>query len=537
MVTTSCNDGAARFDSRLRVHFWRGRQFVAKRCYVAHAVGCFSQYRYFGKDDAMSGIADEGRGSYAPAREKPVVTPRCSVAGLDLHLDRPGGRARDSVMDAVRDAIRSGRLAPGTRLPSSRALAADLGVARNTVARAYAELITEGWLTSQHGSSTLVSQRAAEIVRAVAAPPTRPASRRLDHDLRPGHPDLSSFPRAEWSRAVKRALEAAPFEAFGYGDPHGRPELRRALAQYLARARGVRARPCNIVVCGGAAEGLSLVARALAGMGVAAVAVEAFGLPSQWASLTRAGLGCPALKVDSDGADVMALDDIAVGGVLLTPSHQFPLGVSLHSDRRAAVIDWARRTGGVIIEDDYDGEFRYDRSPVGALHGVDPEHVIYMGTVSKSLAPGLRLGWLVLPDHLVEAVARQKGETEETCGFVVQLAMAEFIVSGSYDRHIRAMRAQYRHRREQLAAAVTRASPKSTVAGTPAGLHVTLEVAGGDESALSGQLAWRRLGVEGLDYFRHPEAHDERDGLVIGYASPAPSAWSAALDALIRLLP
>ena len=181
-------------------------------------------------------------------------------------------------------------------------------------------------------------------------------------------------------------------------------------------------------MCSGAAEGVSLVAGALADAGVAAVAVEEFGLSSQWASLIRAGLCCPPLTVDSYGADVKALEDMAeVGGVLLTPSHQFPLGVSLHSDRRAAVIDWARRTGGVIIEDDYDGEFRYDRSPVGALHGGDPEHVIYMGTASKSLAPGLRLGWLVLPERLVDAVARQKGETEETSGFVDQLAMAEFM--------------------------------------------------------------------------------------------------------------
>jgi len=463
---------------------------------------------------------------------------RSSVAGLDLHLDRVGGRVRDGVMDAIRDAIRSGRLVPGTRLPSSRALAADLGVARNTVARAYAELIAEGWLTSQHGSATLVSQRAGEVVRSVAAPPQRRAPGRLDNDLRPGHPDLSSFPRTEWSRAVKRALNAAPFEAFGYADPHGRPELRSALAQYLARARGVRARPCNIVVCSGAAEGVSLVAGALAEAGVAAVAAEEFGLASQWASLTRAGLRRPPLRVDSYGAEVMALEDMpGVGGVLLTPSHQFPLGVPLHSDRRAAVVDWARRTGGVIIEDDYDGEFRYDRSPVGALHGIDPEHVIYMGTASKSLAPGLRLGWLVLPDRLVDAVARQKGETEETSGFVDQLAMAEFIVSGSYDRHIRTMRAQYRRRREQLVAAVARSSPKTTVVGMPAGLHVMLELAGADESALSRQRAWRRLGVAGLDLYRHPETGSERDGLVIGFAAPAPSAWSAALDALIRLLP
>jgi GntR family transcriptional regulator/MocR family aminotransferase len=197
----------------------------------------------------------------------------------------------------------------------------------------------------------------------------------------------------------------------------------------------------------------------------------------------------------------MALDDMAeVGGVRLTPSHQFPLGVSLPSDRRAAVIDWARRTGGVIIEDDYDGEFRYDRSPVGALHGIDPEHVIYMGTVSKSLAPGLRLGWLVLPDHLVEAVARQKGETEETCGFVVQLAMAEFIVSGSYDRYSRNAR-PVPTRREQLAIAV-RASPKSTVAGMP-------------EVCVMPNLPWRRSALarparvatarrQGLDFFGIP---------------------------------
>ena len=470
--------------------------------------------------------------------EHATTGPRSSVAGLDLQLDRPGGRVRDSVMDGIRDAIRSGRLVPGTQLPSSRALAADLGIARNTVARAYAELIAEGWLTSQHGSGTSVAQRAAEVVRSVAAPPKPRAQRRLNHDLRPGHPDLSSFPRAEWSRAVKRALDAAPSEAFDYADPYGRPELCHALAQYLARARGVRARPCNIVICSGAAEGLNLVAGALADAGVAAVAGEAFGLSTQWASLTRAGLRCPPIAVDSHGADVTALGDMPdVGGVLLTPSHQFPIGVPLHSDRRAAVIDWARRTGGVIIEDDYDGEFRYDRSPVGALHGVDPEHVIYMGTASKSLAPGLRLGWLVLPDRLVEAVARQRGETEATSGFVDQLAMAEFIVSGSYDRHIRTMRAQYRRRREQLVTAVARSSPTSTVTGMPAGLQVMLELAGGDESALSRQLAWRRLGVRGLDWYRHPEIDNERNGLVIGYAAPAPSAWSAALEALVRLLP
>lgn len=285
-------------------------------------------------------------------------------------------------------------------------------------------------------------------------------ARRPDHDLRPGQPDLSSFPRGQWSRAVKQALHTVPSEAFGYADPYGRPELRLALAEYLARARGVVCRPDNIIVCCGAAEGLTLLARALAGAGVASLAVESYGLPTHREALRTAGLHYPPLAVDAGGADVAALDGMQeVGGVLLTPSHQFPTGVPLRSDRRAAVVDWARRTGGVIIEDDYDGEFRYDRSPVGALQGVDPERVVYMGTASKSLAPGLRLGWLVLPDRLVETVARQKGETEATCGFVDQLAMAEFIRTGSYDKHIRAMRAQYRRRREQLVGAVGRSSP------------------------------------------------------------------------------
>jgi GntR family transcriptional regulator/MocR family aminotransferase len=461
-----------------------------------------------------------------------------SVAGLDLYLDRPGGRVRDGVMEAIRDAIRSGRLVPGVQLPSSRALAADLGVARNTVASAYAELIAEGWLTSQHGSCTLVAQRAADVVPAASSPPDRRAQLTVEHDFRPGRPDLASFPRTAWSRAVKRALDVAPFEAFGYTEPQGRPELRSALAEYLARARGVRARPHNIVICSGAADGLNLMAGALADAGVSAIALEEFGLFTQRESLTKSGFRCPPLKVDSFGADVMALDDMAeVGGVLLTPSHQFPTGVSLHSDRRAAVVDWARRTGGVIIEDDYDGEFRYDRRPVGALQGVDPERVIYMGTASKSLAPGLRLGWLVLPERLVEPVVRQKGEFGDTSGFVDQLAMAEFITSGSYDRHLRTMRAQYRRRREQLVAAVERSSPTTTVVGMHAGLQVMLELAEADESALSRQRAWRRLGVEALDRYRHPDAGSERNGLVISFAAPAPSAWSAALDALIQLLP
>nr|CEL16519.1 Transcriptional regulator, GntR family domain / Aspartate aminotransferase [Kibdelosporangium sp. MJ126-NF4]CTQ90472.1 Transcriptional regulator, GntR family domain / Aspartate aminotransferase (EC 2.6.1.1) [Kibdelosporangium sp. MJ126-NF4] len=440
-------------------------------------------------------------------------------------------------MDAFREAIRAGRLLPGTRLPSSRALAADLGVGRNTVVRVYSELVSEGWLTARHGSGTEVSRRAAELVRVrtrrrLVRPQPRPV-----HDLRPGYPDLSSFPREEWARAMKRAVSAAPFDAFGYAHPAGRVELREALAGYLTRARGVRARADNIVVCSGAAQGLSLVAGALAELGVRDVAVEEFGLATQRMALAKAGRGTPPIPVDTDGADISVLDRLPdVGAVLLTPSHQFPLGVALHPDRRAAVVDWARRRGAVVIEDDYDGEFRYDRAPVGALQGLDHDHVIYLGTASKSLAPGLRLGWLVLPDHMVDMVAGQVGEMAETVGFANQLAMAEFIESGAYDRHIRAMRSRYRQRRGQLVDAVARTSTASSVSGMPAGLHVLLEFPARQDRPVSRQVAWKRLAVEPLDFFRHPESVSDRDGVVVGFAAPSPSAWSGALDALVSLL-
>lgn len=460
---------------------------------------------------------------------------RPRTAGLDLHLGRLDGNVRASLTDAVRDAIRAGRLAPGTRMPSSRALAADLQVARNTVVRVYSELINEGWLTGLQGSGTKVSDRVAEFVEDQP----RPADTRSrpGHDLRPGHPDLSSFPRDEWIRAVKKSIGAVPFEAFGYTDPHGRGELRDTLARYLTRARGLRAHAGNVVVCSGAAEGVRLVAAALAAAGVTRVAVEEFGLPTQRRTLADAGLEAVPLAVDADGVDPAALEALpAIGAVLLTPSHQFPLGVALRYDRRTAIVEWARRRGALVIEDDYDGEFRYDRSPVGALQGLDRDHVLYLGTASKSLAPGLRLGWLVVPDRLVDAIVAQKGETEETVGFVNQLAMTEFVESGAYDRHIRAMRAQYRRRRRHLVETLARQAPDVRVAGTAAGLHVLLEQPGRSGSELVRRIAAEQLTVEPLDFFRHPGAASDRDGAVIGFAAPSPSGWSGVLESLVRAL-
>jgi GntR family transcriptional regulator / MocR family aminotransferase len=461
--------------------------------------------------------------------------------GADLHLDlRPGiggSGIRASLMEALRDAVRTGRLAKGARLPSSRSLASDLGVARNTVVDAYGELVAEGWLTAEQGSGTRVATWTGPRDPA-AAPRTRARITLPVHDLQPGRPDAASFPRAQWIRSARRALTAAPDEAFGYGGPRGRIELRTALAGYLARARGLRADPERIVVCSGVIHGLMLLGAALHARRVRAVAVESHGLDIHRDLLAGAGLRTPAVALDERGARVEELYDLpGVGAVLLTPAHQFPTGVALHPDRRAAVLDWARSSGGFILEDDYDGEFRYDRQPVGALQGLDPEHVVYLGTTSKSLAPGLRLGWLVLPDSLRADLEQVKGDAEFMSGVLDQLTLADFIESGSYDRHVRAMRLDYRRRRDQLVEAVTARSPGVRVTGLAAGLHAVLELPEGTERAVLQAAAWRRLEIEGISRFRHPDSASHRDALVVGYATPSGSAWAGALAALCDVLP
>lgn len=478
------------------------------------------------------------------------MTDSWATFGADLHLELRGTGLRSGLMEALREAVRTGRLAPGTRLPSSRSLAADLGVARNTVADAYAELVAEGWLTARQGSGTRVARRAAPRPGPAAGhraparggapagqvPPRRPPVRRPPaHSLYPGTPDLGSFPRAEWLRAARRALTAAPHEALGYGGPHGRIELRTVLADYLARARGVYADPDRIVVCSGFVHGLRLMAQVLRGRGVRDVAVESYGLDVHWNLLAEAGLRTPALPFDEHGTRTGELD--RQGAVLITPAHQFPLGGALPPDRRAATVDWARRTGALILEDDYDGEFRYDRQPVGALQGLDPERVVYLGTASKSLTPGLRLGWMVLPEGLVGDVLAAKGHSEWVSSALDQLTLAEFIRSGAYDRHVRGMRLRYRRRRDQLVAALAERVPAIRVSGIAAGLHAVLELPPGTERSVVQAASWQGLAVQGLDGFRHPDAPPGRDALVVGYATPTDSAWSGALDALCRALP
>ncbi|MGW0530720.1 MocR-like pyridoxine biosynthesis transcription factor PdxR [Streptomyces sp. NPDC003032] len=471
-----------------------------------------------------------------------------ATLGVDLHVetggdasgdgDRGGVRngVRKSLTDALRAAVRGGRLAPGTRLPSSRSLAVDLGIARNTVADAYADLVAEGWLTARQGSGTRVAER-------LITPPARPAPTRRPvgaptYDLSPGTPDLASFPRAEWLKAARRALSAAPNTALGYDDPRGRVELREALAGYLARARGVHADPDRVVITAGFVHGLSILGRVLRQRGLREVTVESYGLDIHWNLLHRAGLRTAPLDFDDLGTCTAGLDAGASKAVLLTPAHQFPMGVPLHPDRRAAAVDWARREGGLILEDDYDGEFRYDRQPVGALQGLDPERVVYLGTASKSLAPGLRLGWMVLPSGLRDEVLGEKDAAGWSCGTLDQLTLAEFITSGAYDRHVRGARLRYRRRRDHLVAALAERSPETRATGIAAGLHAVLELPPGTERSIVQAANWERLAVQGLARFRHPLAEvRRRDALVVGYGTPAEHAWTGALEALCRVLP
>ncbi|MFK0228815.1 PLP-dependent aminotransferase family protein [Streptomyces sp. NPDC090303] len=453
--------------------------------------------------------------------------------GSDLHLElgAAGGR-RAALVLALREAVREGRLAPGTRLPPYRSLAADLGIARNTVADAYAELVAEGWLTSRQGSGTRVADR-------VAAPtpgPLRPAAPPpLPYDLVQGRPDPGSFPRGPWLASARRALTEAPHEAFGTRDPQGRAELRRALAEYLARVRGVRTSPDRIVVCSGAAHALRLLARAV-GTG-RPWAVEAYGLPFHRSLLAEAGVRTVPVDVDGDGLRPAELPPGA-GAVLLTPAHQFPTGGPLHPERRTGVLEWARSSGGLVVEDDYDGEFRYDRRPVGAVQGLDPERTVLVGSVSKSLSPALRLGWLCPPASLVDRIVAAKGEREPYASATEQLTLADFLACGAYDRHVRGMRRRHRARRDRLAAVLAERVPEVRVTGIAAGLHAVLELPPGTERAVLAAASRHGVATEGLASYRHPDALGPTppDGLVVGYATPPERLYGAALDALCAAL-
>ncbi len=450
---------------------------------------------------------------------------------LQLGVDLGHGR-RAGVEVAVRTAIGDGRLQADDPLPSTRSLAADLGVSRATVVAAYEQLAAEGYIVTRQGGAS----RVAGGGRPPEAPADddAPAPPVFAADFRPGQPDLSAFPRKEWRRSMRRALDDAPDAALGYPDDRGIRELRVPLAAYLNRARTTDLRSEALHVVPGFGAGLVAVAEALAGRGIRRMAVEDPMLFVHRWLLRSAGLDCVPIPVDDDGLRVDILADTDVDAVLVCPAHQYPMGGTLSADRRAHLAAWVGEGERWIVEDDYDGEFRYDRRPVGAIQRLAPDRVVYAGTASKTLAPGLRLAWLGVPTDLHNDV-RRAGRGLIGVSAIEQLTFADFVERGVYDRQVRAMRVRYRRRRDALQAALAPLSGVR-VPHHAAGLHVTARFVDPslEEAAVEAACATRSVGVFGLR--RHFADTPTAAGLVLGFARPAEHGFDAALDELVEAL-
>src|SRR4051794_1083671 len=455
---------------------------------------------------------------------------------LLVPLDRQAGTPLHAqIEEGVREAIRSGRLAPGAELPSSRALAGQLGVSRGVVVEAYAQLGAEGYLASSPRSGTSVAEAGARAGTrddgATPAPATEPR-----FDFHPGLPDVSAFPRGAWTRSMRAALAAAPHRALAYGDARGAPEVRRALAAYLGRVRGVAADPERVLVCSGQVQGLALLCRALRARGVTRIAMEDPGFFVHRAVAAHNGVEPVAVPVDEGGMLVDRLPRTGAGAVLVTPAHQSPTGAVLAPERRRALLEWGEQEGAYVIEDDYDAEFRYDREPVGAMQGLRPERVAYTGSTSKMLAPALRLAWCVLPRELVGAMIGEKALDDMGTPVLEQLALADFLERGELDRHLRRMRPRYRARREALAVALERHLPGARLAGVTAGLYaVALLPREVDEIALVDAALGRGLAVHGLAAARFDPGNGP-PGLVLGYGSQPEGAIERGIAELGRLV-
>jgi GntR family transcriptional regulator/MocR family aminotransferase len=453
------------------------------------------------------------------------VATRVDQSGVDLllELDRGNGRSLRSQLETeLRDAIRSGRLHAGTALPSTRALARGLGVSRGVVVEAYTQLSAEGYLRSSQGAVTRVAS-----VRGAAAPAIgAPAEPAIRHDLRPQVPDLAGFPRRAWLASQRRVIGWAPDARLGYGDWRGAPELRQALAAYLGRARGVVGDAERTVVTNGIFQAIGLLARALLATGSRRVAVEDPGFPLHRRILEREGMDVVRVPVDDRGIEAGRLADLEADAVLVTPAHQMPTGAVLAPTRRTELLEWAAAREAVVLEDDYDGEYRYDRDPVGALQGLAPERVVYLGSASKTLAPALRLGWMVLPSWLAAPIGDEKGWSDGGSPVFEQLAFADFLERGELDRHLRRARLRYRRRRDALVAAVADAFPGARVRGVAAGLHVVVEPPESvDERKLT--RAARGRGVECVAF-----RQGGRTLLVLGYANIPETGAARALAEL-----
>jgi GntR family transcriptional regulator/MocR family aminotransferase len=426
------------------------------------------------------------------------------------------------IEDQLREQIRGRVLRPGTRMPSTRDLASELGVSRPIVVEAYAQLAAEGYIVLRQGARPHVAD-AARLVRPATAAPLRTASRATPaqepvYDFCASDPDLGSFPRATWLRSLREALGTMPDVALGYGDRHGSEVLRVALSDYLGRVRGVVSEPGRVLVTSGWAQGRRIICSALALSGAKRLAVEDPCFVDARETAGRMGLELVPIPVDADGIQVDALDRANVDAVMVTPAHQFPTGAVLSGERRAALLEWLRRRDAIAIEDDYDAEFRYDRAPVGALQALDPGRIVYAGTASKTLAPALRLGWLVVPPRLLHRAMREQALTDIGCPRIEQHAFADFLARGELDRHLRRMRARYRARRDALVSAIAEFMPESQVCGIAAGLHAAIELPSHfNERKVVAEAAKRGVAVTAMGEYAI-SARRTAPTLLLGYA-------------------
>ncbi len=454
---------------------------------------------------------------------------------LLLRLDRGLAEPLGSQLEReLRAAIRSERLGAGERLPSSRELARELGVSRGLVQECYAQLLAEGFLSARSGSGTRVAAGAAHEAPKSVARPALPMHPKIDFRL--GRPDADSFPRQDWMWAMREVSRTAPSHTFGYGDPRGSQRLREVLASYLRRVRGAVADPDRIVICAGFAQGLNLVCRALARAGIKPVAFEDPGHPEDHATAEYWGLNAIPVTVDELGIDVAQLGATSARAAVLTPAHQSPTGVVLAAERRQALVEWAAAGDATIIEDDYDSEFRYDRDPVGALQGLAPNRVALIGTVSKSLSPALRLGWILCPTGLLEAVTEEKERDDRGCPALEQLALATMIESGRFDKHLRRMRGIYAGRRQAVIDAFAAHAPAVELRGLAAGLHLVARLPDtADELAVVAAARERSVGLYPMSGYR-ADGQSRPPQLVVGFGALSEAAIKRGISTVGDLL-
>ncbi|MCG2797980.1 MAG: PLP-dependent aminotransferase family protein [Cellulomonas sp.] len=470
---------------------------------------------------------------------------------LDL-ADVPVGTRADALTATIRRAVADGSLPVGTRLPATRVLAAELGCARGTVTEVYRRLTEEGLLTAQRGAGTHIATRPPHPVTSRTGAPvgtvrvrsatgatrsedSRPEAPDRDPvDLASGVPDLAAFPRAAWLRAERAVLTAATARDLGYAPPAGALALRTELSGWLARSRSVAAGPDQIVVTGGVTGALSLLSQVLLAEGHTTLGVENPGANGNRRILEHWMPGLSPVPVDDEGLVVGALDE-DVRAVVVTPAHQYPTGVVLSPARRRALVDWVRHGDRVVIEDDYDAEYRYDRRPVRALHPLAPEHVAYTSSLSKTLAPALRLGWLIPPPRWLDRVVELRWATDLGSPALPQLTLAHLLRSGTVERHLRLMRTRHRNRRDAAVQALHRSLPALAVGGIAAGLHlVVLLPPGTDDERVTADA--RDLGVLVQPLSSHYLV-DPRPGLVLSYAAHHPATLHEAIGRLARAVP